>query len=68
MLIEHLTDGDLTLGGKQMVQYENDVLQNCTFEAYIILLTNITPIHSIKILKKINCWTWYKANCSPQCW
>ena len=33
--------GDLTLGGKYTKQYTDDVLQNCTPEIYIILLTNI---------------------------
>ena len=34
--------------GEHATQYTDDVLQNCTPEAYIILLTNVTPIHSIK--------------------
>ena len=29
-------------------QYIDDVLQNCTLETDIILLTNVTPINSIK--------------------
>ena len=33
-------------------RYTDDVLQNYTFETYIILLTNVTPINSIKILYK----------------
>ena len=40
--------GDLTWGGKHTVKYTNGVLQNCTPETYIILLTNVTPINSIK--------------------
>ena len=39
---------DLTWGGEHTMQYTNDVLQNCTSETYIILLTNVTPINSIK--------------------
>ena len=30
------------------MQYTDHVLQNCTPETYIILLTNVTPINSIK--------------------
>ena len=44
-------EGDLTLGGKHTIQYTDDVLQNCIAETYIILLTNVTPINSIKNLK-----------------
>ena len=44
-------EGDLTWGGKHTLQYTIEVLQNCTPETYIILLTNVTPINSIKILK-----------------
>ena len=43
--------GDLTWGGEHTTQYTDDVLQNCTPETYIILLTNVTPINSIKIKK-----------------
>ena len=32
--------GDLTWGGEHTKQYTDDVLQNCTPETYIILLTN----------------------------
>ena len=42
-------EGDLSLGGEQTIQYTDDVSQNCTFETYVILLTNITLIQSIKI-------------------
>ena len=44
-----VTEGDLTLGGKHTVQYSDDLLQSCTPETYIILLTNVTPINSINI-------------------
>ena len=40
-----VTEGDLTLGGQPTVQYTHAVSQNCTFETYIILLTNVTPIN-----------------------
>lgn len=43
--------GDLTCGGEHTVQYIVGVLQNCTPETYVILLTNVT---SKKILLKIN--------------
>ena len=45
-------EGDLTLGGEHTIQYTDDVLQNCTFETYIISLTNVTTINSIKIFLK----------------
>ena len=38
---------DLTWGGKYTIQYTDDVLQNCTSETFVILLTNVTPINSI---------------------
>ena len=38
----------LTWGGEHMVQYTSEVLQNCTPETYMILLTNVTPINSTK--------------------
>lgn len=40
--------GDLTWGGEYIVQYTDDMLQNYTPETYIILLTSVTPIHSIR--------------------
>ena len=39
---------NLTWGGKNTIQYTDDVLQNYTPETYIILLTSVTPINSIK--------------------
>ena len=30
------------------MRYTDDVLQNCTPDAYIMLLTTVTPINSIK--------------------
>ena len=41
---------DLTLGGKHTIQCTDDVLWNCALE---ILLTNVTPINSIKRKKII---------------
>ena len=46
-----VTEGDLTLGGEHTMQFTDDVSQNCTFETYIILLTDVTPINLIKFLK-----------------
>ena len=43
-----LMEGDLTWGNEYILYYTDDILQNCTPETYIILLTNITPINSIK--------------------
>ena len=45
-------EGDSTLGGEHIVQYTDDVLQNCTPETYVILSTNVTPINSVKKVKK----------------
>ena len=39
---------NMTWGGEDTVQYTDDVLQNCTPETYGILVTNVTPINSIK--------------------
>ena len=44
-------EGDLTWGGEHTVQCTDDVLWNRAPEAYIIGLTNVTRINSIK--KKI---------------
>ena len=41
-------EGDLTWGGEHTMQYTDDILQNCTPETYIILLTNVTPMNSVK--------------------
>ena len=38
---------DFPRGGEHTIQYTDDVLQNCTPETYIMLLTNDTPINSI---------------------
>ena len=46
-------EGDLTWGGEHTIQYTDDVLQNCTPETYITLLTNVTPVNIIKKSKKI---------------
>lgn len=37
------------LGGEHAMRYVDDVLEGCTLETYILLLTNGTPINSIKI-------------------
>ena len=44
--------GDLTWGGEHTVQYTGDVLWNCAPETCIVLLTNVTPVNSIKKKKK----------------
>ena len=41
---------DFTWGGEPTIQYTDDVLYNCTPETYIVLLTKVTPINSIKNL------------------
>ena len=43
-------EGDLTWGGEHTIQYIDNVLQDCAPESYIILLTDVTPINSIKKL------------------
>ena len=48
-----VTEGDLTWGGEHTKQYTDDVGQNCTPKTYIILLTNVTPMNSIKIKDKM---------------
>ena len=40
-------EGDQIWGGEHTIQYTDDVLQKCTPETYMILLTNVTPINSI---------------------
>ena len=45
-------EGDLMWGGEPTIQYVHDVLQNYMPENCVILLTNVTPVSSIKI--KIN--------------
>ena len=42
-----MMEGDLTQGGEHTIQNIDNVLQNCTPEAYIILLTHVTPIITI---------------------
>ena len=44
--------GDLTWDDEYTVQHTHDVLQNCTLERYVILLTKVTPINSIKAFLK----------------
>ena len=44
-----MTEGDLTLSSEYTKQHTGDVLDSCTAETYIILLTNVIPINSIKI-------------------
>ena len=40
---------DLTLGGEYTIQHTDNVLQTCIPETYLILLTNVTPINTVKI-------------------
>ena len=47
-----IMEGDLPLGGEHTIQYTDDVLENCALETYIIVLTNVTPINSIKCFLK----------------
>ena len=43
---------DVTLSGEHTMQHTDHVSQNCTFEAYVTLLTNITSINLIKLKKR----------------
>ena len=47
-------EGDLTWDGEYTIHYTDDMLQNCAPETCIILLTNDTPINSIKKEKTDN--------------
>lgn len=38
-------EGEPTLGGEHTKWYINDVLQNCTPDTYVTLLTIVTPIN-----------------------
>ena len=42
--------GDLTLSDEHTTQNAVAVLQNCTPETYVILLTNVTTINSTKMM------------------
>ena len=39
----------MTWGSDHTIQHTGDVLDSCTAETFIILLTTVTPINSIKI-------------------
>ena len=41
-------EGDLAWSAEHTMQCTDDALQNCTPEIYVILLTNVTPMSSIK--------------------
>ena len=41
-------EGDLTWGAEHTIHCTDDVLQNGTPETYTILLTNVTPMNSIR--------------------
>ena len=49
-------EGDLTWSGEHTIQHTADVLQNCTPDTYIILLTNVTPnkVNKNRINIKLN--------------
>ena len=44
-------EGDLIWGSEHTIQYADAVLQHCTPETCIILLTSVTAIHSIKMFR-----------------
>ena len=43
-----MMEGDLTWGGEHTIQYTDDVLCNCKPETYVVVLTHVVPINSIK--------------------
>ena len=45
-------EGDLARGGEHTVQYTDEVLLSRTPETYIIILTDVTLINSIKSKNK----------------
>ena len=47
-----MTEGDLAWCGQHTMQRTDDVLEHCTPETHVILLTNVTPINSIQIRSK----------------
>ena len=55
----------MTWSGEHTLQYTDDVLQNCTTENYIILLTNSIPTNTNKQTNRLdgkkNGW---QSNCS----
>ena len=44
-------EGDVTWGGEHTLQYTGDVLQNCTPEIYIMLLSNNNLHHAVNSIK-----------------
>ena len=46
-------EGDLTWGGEHTIQHTDDVFQKYTSKTYVTVLTNVSPINSIKIKNKI---------------
>ena len=46
-----MTERDLTLDSDHTMRYTDAALYKCTLETYVILLTNIASINSIKNLK-----------------
>ena len=47
-------EGDLIWGNDHIIQYTDDVLQYCTPENYIILLTNVTKEIQFEKTKKMH--------------
>ena len=45
-------EGDLAWGVKHTIKYTDDVIQNCIPEIYMILLTNVALINSMKKEKR----------------
>ena len=45
-------EGDVSWGGEHTIHGTDDVLWNCAPETCIVLLTNVTPVNSIKKKKK----------------
>ena len=48
----NMMEGDTPWSGEHTIQYTDSILQNRTPETYIISLTDVTPINSIKKKEK----------------
>ena len=51
------------MGGEHTMQYTDGVLQNCTLETYVMLLTNVIPINFIRNLQTQS----ISSECGPGC-
>ena len=45
------TEKDLILGVEPIMQCVDDVLLSCTFASYMVLLTDVNLVNSVKVIK-----------------